>query len=362
VIKTGIGMQQNMNMILRALQVVVLLAASLSVISAIAQSSKDISALAAYEGADRARRLLEGAKKERELTLYGAIPMTDLGAITSAFEKKYGVKVKVWRSSSETLTQRITTEARSGQSEFDVVETNGQAIESLRREKLLQQVISPYLKDLIPEAVLPHHEWVGSRLDIFMQVYNTEKVKKTELPKSYRDLVHPRWNGRLGIEAEDVDWFATVVRELGEEKAIKLFKEIVATNGLSVRKGHSLLLNLVASGEIPLGLTLYNFTIPQLKAKGAPIQEFTIPPVVGRISGIGVSTKAPHPHAAILFYDFMISDAQQILWAKGYAPTSRKIETPANKMSLKFVDPSVLLDEGEKWTKLYADIFGNQSK
>ncbi len=163
-------------------------------------------------------------------------------------------------------------------------------------------------------------------------------------------------------QAEDIDWFSTVVRELGEEKGLKLFRDIVAVNGVSVRKGHTLLLNLVASGEIPLALTIYNYTVDRLKAKGAPIEILMIPPVIGRISGVAVAKKAPHPHAAILFYDFMINEAQSILLARDYIPTSKKLDNPARKMSLKFIDPAVLLDEGEKWTKLYADIFGKQPK
>jgi iron(III) transport system substrate-binding protein len=140
-------MKENMNIPLRTLYVVVLLMTSLHALPVIAQSSKELAALAAYDGADRERRLLEGAKKEGELTLYGSIPVPDLTAITSAFEKKYGLKVKLWRSSSENVLQRMTTEARAGQPEVDVVETSAQAIESLPREQLLQRVSSPYTRD-----------------------------------------------------------------------------------------------------------------------------------------------------------------------------------------------------------------------
>lgn len=351
-----------MKAISRALYLVFLLAMSLHAMPSIAQSDKELAAIAAYDGPDRARRVLAGAKKEGELTLYGSIPVPDLTAITDAFEKKYGIKVKVWRSSSENVTQRIVTEARGGQPEVDVVETSTQAIESLRREQLLQRVHSPYARDLIPQAVFPHGEWIGTRLDVFVQAYNTAKVKKTELPKTYQDLLDPRWKGRLGIEAEDVDWFSTVVRELGEEKGLKLFRDMVAINGVSVRKGHTLLVNLVASGEIPLALTIYNYTVDRLKAKGAPIEILTIPPAVARISGVGIAKKAPHPYAAMLLYDFMISEGQPILAAHDYIVTSKKINTTVGKMQLKFVDPGTLLDEGDKWTKLYADIFGKQSK
>jgi hypothetical protein len=124
---------------------------------------------------------------------------------------------------------------------------------------------------LIPQAITPHREWIATRLNIFTQAYNTNLVKKEELPKTYHDLLDPKWKGKLGIEAEDLDWFAVVIRQLGEEKGLKLFRDIVASNGLSVRKGHTLLTNLVASGEVPFALTVYGYKAEQLKNKGAPI-------------------------------------------------------------------------------------------
>jgi iron(III) transport system substrate-binding protein len=192
--------------------------------------------------------------------------------------------------------------------------------------------------------------------------YNTKLVKKEELPKTYQDLLNPKWKGKLGIEAEDADWFAGVISQLGEEKGLKLFRDIVSTNGLSVRKGHTLLTNLVASGEVPLSLTVYNYKAEQLKNKGAPLDWFVIPPAIVRPNGVAITRRAPHPHAAVLFFDFMLTDAQPILLERDFVPTSRKVNTPLNKMPLKFVDPKVILDENEKWTKLYDEIITKQSR
>ena len=314
------------------------------------------------EGADRAKNLIEAAKKEGQVMFYTSAPVDDMTVVAAAFEKKYGIKVNIWRASSEKVVQRIIIEARSGRFDFDTVDTNGPEMEILHREQLLQEVKSPYLKDLIPEAIRPHKEWVGTRMNIFVQAYNTDKVKKSELPKTYEDLLDPKWKGRLGIEAEDLDWFGAVMAELGEEKGLKLFRDIVAANGLSVRKGHTLLTNLVVSGEVPLALTVYNYKAEQLKNKGAPIDWFAIPPAIARPNGSGVSRKAPHPNAAVLFFDFMITDAQEILSKRDFVPTSKKIDTPLNKIPLKFADPKIMLDENDKWEKLYAEIITKQSR
>jgi iron(III) transport system substrate-binding protein len=329
--------------------------------SSIAQIKTSAEA-ANLKGPDRQQRLVEGAKKEGELMVYTSIPVDDMLVLTTAFEKKYGVKVKVWRAGSENVLQRALTEASAGRFEVDLIETNGPEMESLHREKMLQAVASPYLTDLIAPALQSHREWVGTRLNIFTMAYNTNLVKKEDLPKTYQDLLNPKWKGKLGVEAEDLDWFAGVIGELGEAKGLKLFRDIVATNGLSVRKGHTLLTNLVVSGEVPLSLTVYNYKAEQLKNKGAPIEWFVIPPAIARPNGSGVLRRAPHPYAAVLFYDFMLSDAQSILLKRDYVPTSKKVETSLNKMQIKFVDPKIILDEKEKWRVLYEEIITKQAK
>ena len=183
-------------------------------------------------------------------------------------------------------------------------------------------------------------------MNIFVQAYNTELVKKEELPKNWEDLADARWKGKLGIEQEDSDWLAGIYSEIGEKRAGKVFKQISATNGVSIRKGHTLLTQLVASGEVPLALTVYNYKAEQLRRQGAPISWFTIGNAIARPNGVGVMRRAPHPHAAVLFYDFELSEEGQKIFAeREFVPTSRKIDTPLNKIPMTFVDPRVTIDE-----------------
>ena len=315
--------------------------------------------VALYAGADRLQKLIEGAKKEGELAIYTSAQSDDIGAVASAFEKRYGVKVSMWRASSEKVLQRAVAEARANRHTMDIAETNGPEMESMHREKILQAVKSPHHAELIPQALLPHGEWVGTRLNVFVQAYNTKAVRKEDLPKRWEDLLGPKWKGKLGVEQEDSDWLAGMFGEIGEAKGTRLFKEIVAKNGVSVRKGHTLLAQLVVSGEVPLALTVYNYKAEQLKGKGAPIDWFAIGNAIARPNGAGVARRAPHPHAAVLFYDFEISEeGQKILAKRDFVPTNRRVDTPLNKLPMKFVDSRVTLDEYEKWAKLYEEIFG----
>lgn len=321
-----------------------------------------VAAIAMYEGADRDRKLVEAAKKEGALTVYTSIPTADMKKITAAFEKKYGITVSVWRAGPDTVLNRAVTEARGGKFDFDIAAINAIEMESLHREKLLQEVKSPYTKDLIPEAIRPHKEWVATRINVFVQAYNTNKIKKEELPKTYQDLLDPKWKGHLGIVEEDIEYFAEIVQSMGQEKGLKFWKDLVATNGLSVRNGHTVLAQMVASGEVPLGLTVYSYKMDQLKNKNkAPVDWFTLDPVIALPGGVGVSRKAPHPNAAVLFYDFMISDAQPILAEINNVPTHQKYSDKIKGMKLKFVDPAAILDENDKWEKVYEEIIVKNS-
>ena len=323
-------------------------------------SAATTAALAALTGAERLKRLAEGAKKEGVVSIYTSMPQDDMAALTTAFEAKYGVKAKVWRSGSEKILQRGLLEAKANRFEVDVFETNSPEMEVLSREKVLIAANSPYLNELIPQAIPAHKEWIATRLNIFTCAYNTKLVRKEDLPKTYQDLLDPKWKGKLSVEADDSDWLAETVMKMGEEKGIALFKEIARKNAVSVRKGHTLLANLVASGEVPMALTLYNYKIEQMKNSGANVDWFALDPTIARPNANGVARNAPHPHAALLFQDFELTEGQVILGKRDFIPTSTKVPSNLNKMPLTFANPKTTLDDGHKWNKIYDDIFNRK--
>ena len=160
-------------------------------------SAATTAALAALTGPERLKRLAEGAKKEGVVSIYTSMPQDDMAALTSAFEAKYGVKAKVWRSGSEKILQRGLLEAKANRFEVDVFETNSPEMEVLSREKVLIAANSPFLSELIPQAIPSHKEWIATRLNIFTCAYNTKLVRKEDLPKTYQDLLDPKWKGKI---------------------------------------------------------------------------------------------------------------------------------------------------------------------
>jgi len=313
--------------------------------------------LAMYQGEDRQQLLMEGARKEGALLFYTTFPTEYAEQLIEPFKNKYGIKVDVWRARSEIVLRKVITEARAGSRNVDVITVFSPAAEALRRENLLQEIHSPYHKDLIYSAVPAHREWVSTLQHVFVQAYNTDEVRKEDLPKTYWDLLSPKWKGKLAIEGDDHEWMSSVIADMGEAKGVEFFRHLVAINGLSVRSGHPLLTNLVASGEVALALTVYQYSVEQAKKKGSPIDWFVIEPAVSITNGIGVARRAPHPHAALLFYDYIIGpEAQRILAGIGYVPTRVKIESPVKGVKLKYLDAATLLDGQEKSTRLFEQI------
>jgi iron(III) transport system substrate-binding protein len=309
------------------------------------------------QGADREARLLAGAMKEGGVSVYTSLNTRDSEPIAEAFEKKYGVKVRLWRGGSEKVVQRAVTEARAGRFQCDVLETDGPEMEALAREKLLAEFYSPHFRDLAPAAFPTHRLYVADRFNFFVVGYNTNLVKAQEVPDSYLDLAHPRFAGRIGLEAGDVDWFAAMVKAMGEEKGLDFFRRL-ALNRPQIRTGHTLMAQLLSSGEIPLVAEIYNHSVEKMALRGAPVKWKALAPTFGRPNAVGVAARAANPHAGLLFADFMLSPEGQLL-IKGASrvPSSLAIETPLNKFPFEMIDPVITLDEADKWDKLWSQLF-----
>src|SRR6266496_518513 len=274
-----------------------------------------------YQGADRDKRLVEGAKKERELLFYSTMTVADGKALATAFEQKYAVRVNHWRGSAEKIVSRALAEARARHHEADVFETSSHRIEALYRERLLEDFHTPALRDIVPEAFpRGHRQYVADRLAFFVMGYNTDLVK-------------------------------------GEDKGVAYFRRLAAMRP-EIRHGHIHTAQLVASGEVPFFLTAYNNNIETLKLKGAPVEWKPLQPAFGQAAAIGVSRYAPHPHAALLFTEFVLSkEGQEILKSGNRVPTSRLVDSPLNKFKYEIIDPMLALDEGDKWDKLFSALF-----
>ena len=308
---------------------------------------------------DEARqgRMLAGARQEGAVVIYTSLNTQDSVPLTAAFENRYGVKIELWRSASERVVQRAVAEARAGRFTCDVVETNGPEMEACFREGLLERFHSPHFTDLAPAAFPDHRYYVADRFNFFTIAYNTTLVQPSEVPGSYDDLLHPRFEGKLGLEAGDVDWFGAMVKHMGEEKGLAFFASLAKMRP-QIRSGHTLMGQVVASGEIPIAANIYNHNAERLAVQGAPIRWKALDPTFGRPNAVGVTRRAPHPHAALLFADFLLSrEGQTILKNRNRVPSSRAVNSHLNDFPFEMIDPMITLDEDEKWSSMWSDLF-----
>lgn len=326
--------------------------------AAIAQAPQDRNAAVyLYRGADREQRLIDGARQEGTLVLYTSLATTESIPLTQAFEKKYGVKVQLWRATSDQILQRTINEARGRRHAVDVIETNGPEIEALSRERLTSDFHSPHFADFPAWAIPPHRLWICDRMTVYVVAFNTGKVRRDEIPATYEGFADAKWSGRIGIEATDQEWMAAIVKHWGDDRGLGLFRKLAAMKP-DIRKGHVLLSELVAAGEIPVGLSIYASNAESMKRRGGPIDWVAVEPTVVRPQALALARNAPHPHAALLFADFVLSpEGQQLYEAMGRFPSSRRVKSVLNTSKFIMVDPVVVLDEADKWQKIWNELF-----
>lgn len=322
-----------------------------------AQSSVDAWQLS---GPDRMERLIAGAQAEGELNFYTSLPVLPTTEITEAFEAKYGIQVNMYRAESTQLLQRAVNESRAGRHVVDVVESAAAEVEAMEREQLLQVVDLPVFEHMAPGAAAPGRAWVASRLTLFVVAYNSDLITSDEAPQNFQDLLDPKWNGMIGIEGENANWLMEVSSVEGRDETAALFREIAATNGMSARRGHTLLVNLVASGEVPIGINAYHEHVEQAQERGAPVDYVFMEPVIAMPLTVAAFRNAPHPHAAILFMDFLLNDAQALIVDQLMIPTNTNYQSKAGEPPFKILDVAKYVDENQDWLELYLELFSGQ--
>src|SRR5438552_16606307 len=206
---------------------------------AIAQSPEKNQAVYLYHGGDRAQRLAELAREEGMLVVYTSLATSESVPLTQAFEKKYGVKVELWRSLSDQVVRRALNEAKARRHVVDVVETNGPELEALARERVTARFFSPHIADIPAWGVPAHRMWLSARVDFFVVAVDTAKVRREELPATSEGFLDPKWKGRIGLEATDQEWLAGLAKHWGEKRALDFFRALVATRP-DVSYGHVL--------------------------------------------------------------------------------------------------------------------------
>lgn len=297
------------------------------------KTPSELYAMLAKLPADQLDQILyEGAKKEGALTYAGPFEESQMAKLLQGFMEKYpGINSKGMGGQQEDISNRVIAEARAKRSSFDIVSV-GTFLGEYRETGALAEI-----HDLVGNARYPAKfrgkDFYSWNLLSMIIAYNTNLVKAADAPKGYMDLMDPKWKGKFAVDNSPDTWMFGMLNKWGYEKTYNFQKQMIQDQKALIRKGHTNQTNLLVAGAFPVAIELYSYKIADMKNKGAPV-EMVIPQefVSAEASGVGISSRAPHPYSALLFARFHIDPegGQKIL-----AQFGRVMAHPDTKLKYK---------------------------
>jgi iron(III) transport system substrate-binding protein len=308
--------------------------------------------------------LLRDAKAEGALTVYGSMNEQEALPLWQLFEDATGVKVSYVRSSDTQIMARVAIENRAGQRSWDVAFTT-------TVPRLPQSYLTPFdppeAKGLMAEARDPNRRWYGGYANYNAPAFNTNFVKKADLPKSFDEFpAHKEWSGKIAIDDTDDEWLAAIFAYYGEERGRALIKSIAAALDPIITDGHLALARSVGAGEYWLALNNYLPLTLNVKMSGAPTDFWLMDPVPLIFGSVGVNMLAPHPNAAKLAGNFVLSqEGETFMTHKGRLPTRPDVATNPPEIGellkqRKIVPVVFNGDDQRKWQKTYNELLGRR--
>jgi iron(III) transport system substrate-binding protein len=269
---------------------------------------------------------LEAAKKEGEVIYYTTMTLDQSKAVVDRFEKKYAIRATLFRTGGGPLLNKIFTEARGGRFDWDVVVGRGEMVLPLTERKIITSYHSPEAKMIDEQLVDKEGFWTAYYVNSYVLGWNTKLVKKQDVPKTYEELLNPKWKGgQISLDTEAYGMLEGLKRVWGREKAIGYFKRLAAQDPV-LKRGNTERVQLALAGEYPL-IVAYNQTIQRMTSRGAPIDWLPLEPSITQVNPVMLAAKAPHPNAARLFYDFVISkEGQEMLRGFQRIPVRKDVE------------------------------------
>ena len=277
---------------------------------------------------ERQKRLVAGARAEGKAVVYGNISADHLETLRIDFDKRYGVKLDGYRAAGERVANRLLTEARSGKLDADVMAPSNEHIPTLIKAGVAGRYNSPE-RAAFPDA---HKDrlgyWTAYDYNVAVIAYNSRLVPAQEAPKKYEDFLDPKWKGNFAIDMDPdksiMGWF----KIWGVERA-KKYLQAISKNEVVVRKGHTLLTQLLCAGEFKAAIDLYAYRLADLKhTRGCPVEISYPDPTPATPSPVGVIKKTPRPYAAALLLDYLLSEPAQRIFAEAGRISARRDVRP----------------------------------
>jgi iron(III) transport system substrate-binding protein len=312
---------------------------------------------------EREAKLFEGAKREGKVVYYGTIAVDQSTPLLDAFRAQYPfLKTEYYRSGNINVYNKIKTEAGANKHNVDVVDLRAGETYALVRDGLVESYLSPSRNGIMREFMDDKGLWTAPFHSPMVLGYNTNFVKRNEAPKSYNDLLDPRWKRRISLDIEDADAMGTLIEYWGREKGAAYFKKL-AENEPSIRQGHTFQAQLLAAGEVHVAPWLFGYRPLTMIQRGAPLAIVVLEPFLSVANYMLLAKNAPHPHAAALYLDWVLSRDGGM---KIFAETLGR-NVPRQGLKDKFpelqaskylaVDPEKIGPKFSEYSRLYCSMF-----
>jgi iron(III) transport system substrate-binding protein len=271
-------------------------------------------------------KLIEEAKKEGKVVVYAAYSAADANEFKAAFEKKYPfIKFEYFRAGKDKLLAKYLTEVGAGQFLPDVYQSSIFPVMTLQQRGLLGKYLSPERTAYADSLKDKEGYWTAVYLNAMTIAYNTRMVKPEEVPRSYQDLLLPKWKGKMGMDLNKTEWYAAMLQMLGEERG-KKYMETLAKQDIQAREGNTITGQLLVAGEFPLVVSQYPTSVEEYKKLGAPIEWVPLEPHFVYSIGIAVTQKQPHPASGRLFVDFVLAkEGQEVMRSLSRIPARKDV-------------------------------------
>lgn len=270
--------------------------------------------------------LIAGAKREGNVVVYSTMTLDESQKILTGFEKKYPfLRGSIYRTGGAALLNRILSEDRAGKNYFDLVMARGDMVLPMKRKGLLAAYVSAEQRFYDDDLKDPQGYWTAMYISPIVLGFNTRMVRGSEAPKSYDDLLDPKWKGKISLDSTGYALLMGLKRAWGEIRAVEYLRRLAAQKPI-IQRGNTARLQLTVAGEFPLLIT-YNYMIQGFAAKEAPVDWVALEPVIVQINPVMVAAKARHPNAARLLIDFILSrEPQNILRDLKRVPARSDVE------------------------------------
>ncbi|MGH7887580.1 MAG: ABC transporter substrate-binding protein [Candidatus Binatia bacterium] len=326
--------------------------------------------IALMSRAERQKILVEGARKEGKVTWYTTLIVDQaVRPVKEAFEKEYPfIQMEYFRGNSERIVQKMIAEYQAKRYEVDVIDGTVSPT-MVRRAGFLQRFYSPMLAEYPADLKDPQGFWGTTNLYFFATGFNTRMVKPSEVPKTYEDLLNPRWKGQMMWSTSRGSgapiFIGTILNSMGMEAGKAYLQKLKAQNVAKNTASNRQVLDLTIAGEYPLALQMFNHHAFISKSAGAPVDWQPHEPVTATIHTVAMAKNSPHPHATMLLLDFVMSEkGQRVYQQANYLPSHPKVA--AKQVDLKpgarfkrvfYINPEAQYDKGNEWVDYFNNVF-----